>query len=116
MKKGYLRNVVNEAYVTGQSNRFAIDICFRRKGDEMSTRQEKHTIAEDIINDLESSSYFEGNDVKVEEHGDTLSNGCAMLELTLTSTGNLIPEVVKRAIMQGGVLPSAGYQVHVYSY
>ena len=73
-------------------------------------------MAEDIVNDLESSSYFEGNDVKVEEHGDTLSNGCAMLELTLTSTGNLIPEVVKRAIMQGGVLPSAGYQVHVYSY
>ena len=116
MKKGYLRNVVNEAYVTGESNRFAIDICFRRKRDEMSTRQEKHTIAEDIINDLESSSYFEGNDVKVEEHGDTLSNGCAMLELTLTSTGNLTPEVVKRAIMQGGVLPSTGYQVHVYSY
>ena len=67
MKKGYLRNVVNEAYVTGQSNRFAIDICFRRKGDEMSTRQEKHTMAEDIVNDLESSSYFEGNDVKIEE-------------------------------------------------
>lgn len=116
MNKSYLRNVVNEAYVTGQSNRFAIDVCFRRKGDKMSTRQEKHTMAEDIVNDLQSSSYFEGNDVKVQEHGDTLSNGSSMLELTLASTGNLTPEVVKRAIMQGGALPSTGYQVHVYPY
>lgn len=116
MKKGYLRNVVNEAYVTGQSNRFAIDICFRRKGDEMSTKQEKHTMAEDIVSDLESSEYFEGNDIKVEEYGDTLSNGSSMLELTLTSTGDLKPDVVKRAIMQGGVLPSVGYQIHVYPY
>ena len=116
MKKGYFRNIVNEAYVTGQSRRFAINISFERKRDEMSTRQEKHTVAEDIINDLETSLKFEGIDIKIKEHGDTLSNDSSMLELTLYSTGNLSPVAIKSAIMQGGVTPSAGYQVHVYPY